>query len=266
MYFILILLKKAAVPHFTEEELGSWMCLTAVRLSSQLPNVLDELKSSLLKLRDFLRSLKPSASAHFHAAADIVHFYAHTRTWFIFTNYNTVTSPPLEDSELGLETDEEIPLSIKQRSYSGFFVLSTLLSWFNPMLDKPETNLTQHRRLFFQLPAIKPCFAANARHKLTNPYELAHRQILIDALTPDKIIQYEGNNWKDKFFQFDTNMISQPLGSPYFDFLYCSPNDVSRLNEIRLDLEKWTPELDESNNAFFLHASNGGRGGSREKI
>ena len=61
-----------------------------------------ELRTQLLEFRDLLRSMPPSTSSFHHIAADIVHLYAHTDTFFAMTSYNVVKSEPVEITELGL--------------------------------------------------------------------------------------------------------------------------------------------------------------------
>jgi hypothetical protein len=129
------------------------------------------LKSRLCGIRDFLRRVSPTVAALTHAAADILHLYINTKTWFVSNVYNSVTSAPLEESELGVELKESLPSHVLQKSYSGLFVLSCLLSWINPMLDKPENMYSQLKRLILQLPSLKSLFAVNPRHRLASIYE-----------------------------------------------------------------------------------------------
>lgn len=70
---------------------------TSVKVTSRR-----ELQTQLLELRDLLRSMPPSTSSFHHVAADIVHLYAHTDTFFSLTSYNLVRSPPVDVTELGL--------------------------------------------------------------------------------------------------------------------------------------------------------------------
>ena len=203
---------------------------------------LDELKVRLKCIRDFLRKLNPTIACFSHAAADVLHLYLNTKAWFIPLTYNTVTSLPLEESELGLELKEPLPNHVLQKSYSGQFILSCILSWINPMLDKPETMFSQLKRLIIQLPSLKNLFAVNSRHRISASYESIHRDALKDSISVDRFSALNPAVMKDKIFAFDQNVSELTLlGSPIMDF-YLGRTSEQELKEIVSGLEEWSPE------------------------
>jgi hypothetical protein len=224
------------------------LTLTSFRINGKVENAQERLKNALLGLRDFLRSLESNSSAMFHAAADLLHFYLSTENWFHLECYNAVMSSPLEESELGLQLKEPAPQSVLQYSYHPLFIQSALLSWITPMMDRPEAQLLQSRRLLVQLPSMKNCFAANPRHRLASVYEPSHRQLLEASLIAERAESIPLSP-KEKFFHFESHPVM--YGSPFFDFMLTQNRE--KLKQIHADFVSWSPPSEDSGKSFLIN-------------
>merc|ERR1711971_542723 len=65
------------------------------------------LRPKLFLIRDALRKCVSTQSVYFDAAADLLHLYANTKTFFVHNNYDLAKSAPFSLSELGFNLQNE---------------------------------------------------------------------------------------------------------------------------------------------------------------
>ena len=220
--------------HLTDNQLIQLMEITSDTISTENLRdsiIMKQLRSRLLQVRDFLRDLCPSSGALFHAAADIIHLYAYTETWFSYRSVEPFNSPGFEISELGLNLpgDSEPP---PLPSYSSTSLWATCMYWMNPSQDSLDEKLLHDMRFLAILPSLRVCFSNNPKHSLKLSYTLKQRNVLLDVLKLKL-----NRAAKDTFFQFDFDTKFGIFGSPYLDRIYGCRN----LEPCLQDLRSWTP-------------------------
>jgi len=200
-------------------------------------NGVENAKKNLLKLRDILRSLKPTNAAYHHAAADLLHFYAHTKLWFTCGRYQGIQSPNLEIDEYGIKR------TVKGRNYPAQYLWGSLIYWFKQTIVQPNSSLSQNRRGTISLPTVSCCYTDSPDEEVGRSYGQGERTRLITMLRkhPENYwpvswhwrfgsaMTTYGSPWMDVAWDFNDNM--QTLGNHPF---LCSMLD---------DLESWQPEF-----------------------
>ncbi|CAM8985479.1 unnamed protein product [Rhodiola kirilowii] len=130
---------------------------------SNSDDVQEELFKSLLWLRDELRSLPCSYKCRHDAAADLIHIYAYTKSFFRIQEYKAFTSPPIYISplDLGPKYSEKMGSDLLeyQKTYGSNYCLGQLMNWYNQTNAEPDVNLARASRGCLLLPDINSFYA-----------------------------------------------------------------------------------------------------------
>ncbi|KAK9689683.1 hypothetical protein RND81_09G075000 [Saponaria officinalis] len=118
-------------------------------------NVEKELRKSLLWLRDEVRNLTCSTKCRHDAAADLLHVYAYTKSFFRIKEYKSVTSPPVYISPLDLGPKCPTKLSgvtEYRKTYGENYCLGQLIFWHHQTKADPDRELVRNSRGCLVLP------------------------------------------------------------------------------------------------------------------
>ncbi|KAL9243849.1 hypothetical protein vseg_017688 [Gypsophila vaccaria] len=122
---------------------------------SNSDNVEKEIRRSLLWLRDEVRNLNCSTKCRHDAAADLLHVYAYTKSFFRIKGYKSVTSPPVYISPLDLGPKCPTKLSgVTEycKTYGENYCLGQLIFWHHQTKADPDLELAKNSRGCLVLP------------------------------------------------------------------------------------------------------------------
>ncbi|XXQ34330.1 Bromodomain containing protein [Plasmodiophora brassicae] len=203
-----------------------------------------EMVSRLIEFRDLLRSMQPSTSCFHHVAADIVHLYAYTDTFYCMTNYPLVKSPPVHFSELGLNiTNPDDESLLTPKPYTQAFIWGCLLLWFKQSIDKPDAAAHNAKRGSVCLPSLEGCYSTSRNsNELVEKYTQAQRDAMIACL------QAGGAGVIPRHPIWDYRSTNDRVyGSPMLDAVYKKKD----LKPLIRGLQAWQPPVD-SDGAFEI--------------
>jgi len=200
-----------------------------VELCQDVPD-LEAARAAVLNIESILRSADNSAGGFHTAAADILHLYAKTQTFFSpGPHYRGFTSKPLKmhlscvsgahltrtasnggASENSVDNDGEKSATEKEPSifkkYGAHFIWGQLVMWYKQTVNDPTASLSAERRGSLSLPDIESCYNRNY-----GSYTSKDRKLLLEQLEhrPDSM-------WKvGTIFTFKNE--SKIYGSPMLD-------------------------------------------------
>ncbi|KAL7086792.1 hypothetical protein ACP275_13G023600 [Erythranthe tilingii] len=120
------------------------------------------LQKSLLWLRDEVRNLPCTYKSRHDAAADLIHIYAHTKSFFRVTEYNKVTSPPVHITPLdvGPKYADRLGSGVHEycKTYGETYCLGQLIFWHDQNAE-PDSTLAKASRGCLSLPDVGSFYA-----------------------------------------------------------------------------------------------------------
>ncbi|KAK1304313.1 putative histone-lysine N-methyltransferase ATXR3 [Acorus calamus] len=174
-----------------------------------------DLRKSLLWLRDELRNLPCSYKCRHDAAADLIHMYAYTKSFFKVREYRSMTSPPVYISplDMGPKYTNKLGTGFQEycKTYGENYCLGQLIYWHNLTCAEPDSKLARARRGCLLLPDISSFYA-----KSQKPLgELVYGQRTLRFIL-SKMEKQPQRPWpKDRIWAFKS--APKILGSPMMD-------------------------------------------------
>ncbi|XP_024381473.1 histone-lysine N-methyltransferase ATXR3 isoform X3 [Physcomitrium patens] len=173
----------------------------------------ENLRRSLLWLRDTLRKVPATCMGRHDAAADLIHLYAYTKHFFTNNDYGLVDSPPIliYACDLGPKHSGAGPY-MWRKSYSKNYVWGQLISWFRQTSVDPGASLVQDRRGCLMLPDISSCYARTIQHDFRCGYSDKDRKKMIMHMET-----YPQKKWTRKLtpelwnFKSDRGLFGSPM-------------------------------------------------------
>eukprot|EP00850_Spirogloea_muscicola_P023604 SM000371S13656 [mRNA] locus=s371:52674:63220:- [translate_table: standard] len=194
---------KCVAPHMEKAAMARlWQ---EVRSRDGVPETTEgmrQLRVNLLWLRDYLLTLESSAVSRHDAAADLLHLYAHTETFFTTQEYDAFDSPPLviRKEDLGLRSggaavdggDREW-----SKTYDRDHILGQLVYWFKQTVADPGHSLAAARRGCLVLPDPSSCYSRNQQQAVMRAYGPQQRKEMFDKMEnkPQKHWQKANDKW-----------------------------------------------------------------------
>eukprot|EP00897_Mesotaenium_endlicherianum_P003789 jgi/Mesen1/3438/ME000194S02585 len=238
-------LLKSMAPHMSKDALLALR--ERVRAHNPEPHA-DSLRCSLLWLRDTLGGFMPTAVCRHDAAADLIHLYAHTRTFFAHhvrpfsfplllcsclppalcwrtpLEYDSFCSPSLTilASDLGrcpLQSTEGSHLAQGEQEWSKFYdkdhIAGQLLNWFKQTMLDPGKALPAARRGCLLLPDPSSCYSKSLQQPIQRGYGSKQRTDMWNKLElkPQKWWPKAGDR-DNSFWEFKNRGL---YGSPMLD-------------------------------------------------
>lgn len=149
---------------------------------------LKALRKSLLWLRDELLKLQPTALCRFDAAADLLHLYAYTETWFTHHEYAPFESPPMSivASDLGRSLGVASTAHEEPWEWSKFYdrdhILGQLIHWYKQTASDPGKGLPAARRGCLVLPDPSSCFSKSLQQPIQRAYGSKQRNLMFERM------------------------------------------------------------------------------------
>lgn len=201
-------------------------------INKQYPETTDGLRRTrraLKRVRDLLKGLEPTRGAYHHAAADLIHLWASTETFFEATEYRAFRSKEFSMHDLGFTRDprpKKKPLSVK---YGSQYLWARTVYWMEDDVSNIEKTLREDRKGCVLLPWIDSCYSPSRSKKLTRSYEDRQRNALIRQMREDPSKSWPTDaHWRYK---------NSPMyGSPFVD-KYMGSRGGHGLTKIIDDLE-----------------------------
>ncbi|OWM79847.1 hypothetical protein CDL15_Pgr023259 [Punica granatum] len=173
------------------------------------------LKTSILWLRDEIRDLPCTQKCRHDAAADLIHIYAHTKSFFKIREYKTFTSPPVFISPLDLGPKYSDKLGAGGhdycKTYGENYCLGQLIFWHLQTNSEPDSTLFRMGRGCLSLPDVGSFYA-----KLQKP---SRQRVYGPQTVRFMLAQMEKQPqrpWpKDRIWSFKTS--PKVFGSPMLD-------------------------------------------------
>ncbi|XP_047319808.1 histone-lysine N-methyltransferase ATXR3-like isoform X2 [Impatiens glandulifera] len=197
-------------------------------------DVREELKKSLIWLRDEVRNLPCTNKCRHDAAADLIHIYAYTKYFFRIRVYESVTSEPVNISPLDLGpkySDKLGPGEVHEycKTYGENYCLGQLMYWHTQANADPDSKLTCAYKGCLSLPDIESFYAKI--HKPSEKRVYGRRTIKSMLARMEKQPQ---RAWPDdQIWEFNKKM-PKVLGSPMFDsVVQNSPLDKEMVNWLK---------------------------------
>ncbi|ETO08448.1 hypothetical protein RFI_28940 [Reticulomyxa filosa] len=208
-------------------------------LSIKLPCTkagVEQVHVQMLKIRDVLRKTKPNNYSYYHAAADLIHLWAHTKVLFTVNEFHRVNSQPFTMEDLGYS---HLPKKMAApKSYGTYYLWAQCCYWFKQTLEKPDTTLASTRRGCITLPFPDCCFGKSFRQTIVRPYDRKNRGKLLKCL--------EESEWSAWPCHWHWNFKNHPggnhktYGSPCLD-KYMIDNYNTKYALIIDELKEWNP-------------------------
>lgn len=169
-------LLQSMAPHVEEVTLNELKSKIHARNPSDYNDIQEELRKSLLWLRDEVRNLTCTYKCRHDAAADLIHIYAYTKCFFKVRPYKTVTSCPVYISPLDLGPKCADKLTGPQeycKTYGENYCLGQLMFWYNQTSIEPDNSLIKTSRGCLSLPEAGSFYAKKpSRHPVYGPKTL----------------------------------------------------------------------------------------------
>lgn len=154
---------QSIAPHMDDSLLSEFRASIQAHDPSTSEDVEMELRKSLIWLRDEVRNLPCTYKCRHDAAADLIHIYAYTKSFFKIREYKTVTSPPVYISPLDLCPKYADKLGSAgheyRKTYGENYCLGQLMYWYNQANADPDSNLARASRGCLSLPDIGSFYA-----------------------------------------------------------------------------------------------------------
>ncbi|KAG0624404.1 hypothetical protein M758_3G245200 [Ceratodon purpureus] len=173
----------------------------------------ENLRKSLLWLRDTLRKVPATCVGRHDAAADLIHLYAYTKYFFTNYDYGLVDSQPIliYACDLGPKHSGSGPY-MWRKSYSKNYIWGQLISWFRQTSADPGASLVQDRRGCLMLPDISSCYARTIQHDFRCGYSDKDRKRMVMHMET-----HPQKKWTRKFtpelwnFKSDRGLFGSPM-------------------------------------------------------
>ncbi|KAL0328237.1 UNVERIFIED_CONTAM: Histone-lysine N-methyltransferase ATXR3, partial [Sesamum calycinum] len=177
-----------------------------------------KLRKSLLWLRDEVRNLPCTYKSRHDAAADLIHIYAYTKSFFRIRSrlagYEKVTSPPvyITPLDLGPKYADKLGSGVHEyyKTYSETYCLGQLMFWHNQNAE-PDTTLAKASRGCLSLPDVGSFYAKVQKPSRQRVYGPRTLKFMLARM--EKQAQ---RPWpKDRIWSFKSSM--KVVGSPMLD-------------------------------------------------
>ncbi|KAK4796122.1 hypothetical protein SAY86_028448 [Trapa natans] len=150
-------------PHSDADTLNELMS----KINEHDPSGSDDLQMaltrSLLWLRDEMRDLSCTPKCRHDAAADLIHIYAHTKSFFKLREYKTLTSPPVFISplDLGPKYSDKLGGDGHEycKTYGENYCIGQLIFWYLQTNSEPDNTLFRMSRGCLSLPDVGSFYA-----------------------------------------------------------------------------------------------------------
>ncbi|BAT04105.1 Os08g0180100, partial [Oryza sativa Japonica Group] len=153
-------------PHVEEDVLTDLKAKIRAHDPSGSEDIEGEIRSSLLWLRDELRTLSCTYKCRHDAAADLIHMYAYTKCFFRVRDYKTVKSPPVLISplDLGPKYADKLGPGFQEycKTYPENYCLGQLIYWYSQNAE-PESRLTRARKGCMSLPDVSSFYVKSVK-------------------------------------------------------------------------------------------------------
>ncbi|KAF3777531.1 Histone-lysine N-methyltransferase [Nymphaea thermarum] len=208
-------LLQCMAPHLDSDLLNELKSKIRARDPTSSDDVKRELRRSLLWLRDEMRNLPSSYKCRHDAAADLIHMYAYTSSFFTVREYKSVTSEPVYISplDLGPKYADKLGSGFQEyrKTYGESYCLGQLIYWHNQTFSDPDSHLARARRGCLLLPHPSSFYVRN--QKISRKHVYGQRTLRLMMSIMEKQPQ---RPWpKDQIWVFKSTQLL--YGSPMLD-------------------------------------------------
>ncbi|KDP27299.1 hypothetical protein JCGZ_20287 [Jatropha curcas] len=208
-------LLQCMAPHVEADVLNDLKSKIHAHDLSDSDNIQKELQESLLWLRDEIRNLTCTYRCRHDAAADLIHIYAHTRSFFRIREYNTFTSPPVHISplDLGPKYADKLGAGIHEyrKTYGENYCMGQLIYWHIQTNAEPDCSLAKASRGCLSLPEIGSFYAKVQKPTQQRVYGPKTVKVMLERME-----KYPQKPWpKDQIWSFKST--PKIIGSPMLD-------------------------------------------------
>ncbi|KAJ9170119.1 hypothetical protein P3X46_018250 [Hevea brasiliensis] len=179
-------------------------------------SILNDLKSKI-HARDLseFRNIPCTYKCRNDAAADLIHIYAYTRSFFRVQEYKTYTSPPVHISplDLGPKYADKLGAGIHEyrKTYGENYCLGQLIYWHIQTNAEPDCSLAKASRGCLSLPDIGSFYAKVQKPSQQRIYGPKTLKLLLERME-----KYPQKAWpKDQIWSFKSS--PKVIGSPMLD-------------------------------------------------
>nr|TKR91018.1 putative histone-lysine N-methyltransferase ATXR3 isoform X1 [Populus alba] len=210
-----VTLDKCMSPYMDEDMLNDLKSKVCAHDPSDCDDIQKALQKSLLWLRDEVRSLPCTYKCRHDAAADLIHVYAYTKSFFRVREYDAFTSPPVHISPLDLGpkcADKLGGLPHKyQKTYGGNYCMGQLIFWHVQTNTEPDFTLAKASKGCLSLPEIGSFYAKVQKPSQQRIYGPKTVKMMLERME-----KYPQKPWpKDQIWSFKNS--PRVFGSPMLD-------------------------------------------------
>ncbi|KAG5226557.1 SET domain-containing family protein [Salix suchowensis] len=208
-------------PHMDGEMLNGLKSKINAHDPSDSDDIPKALQKSLLWLRDEVRSLPCTYRCRHDAAADLIHVYAYTKSFFRVREYDAFTSPPVYISPLDLGPNY-------QKTYGENYCMGQLIFWHIQTNTEPDFTLSKARKGCLSLPDISSFYAKVQKPSQQRIYGPKTVKMMLERME-----KYPQKPWpRDQIWSFKSS--PKVFGSPMLDaVLNNSPLDREMLHWLK---------------------------------
>ncbi|KAJ6289334.1 hypothetical protein OIU76_025196 [Salix suchowensis] len=202
-------------PYMDADILNDLRSKVRARDPSDSDDIQKALQKSLLWLRDEVRSLPCTYKCRHDAAADLIHVYAYTKSFFRVREYDAFTSPPVHISPLDLGpkcADKLGGLPHKyQKTYGGNYCMGQLIFWHIQTNSEPDFTVAKASKGCLSLPEIGSFYAKVQKPSQQRIYGPRTVKMMLERME-----KYPQKPWpKDQIWSFKNS--PKVFGSPMLD-------------------------------------------------
>ncbi|KAG5242045.1 histone-lysine N-methyltransferase ATXR [Salix suchowensis] len=202
-------------PYMDADILNDLRSKVQARDPSDSDDIQKALQKSLLWLRDEVRSLPCTYKCRHDAAADLIHVYAYTKSFFRVREYDAFTSPPVHISPLDLGpkcADKLGGLPHKyQKTYGGNYCMGQLIFWHIQTNSEPDFTVAKASKGCLSLPEIGSFYAKVQKPSQQRIYGPRTVKMMLERME-----KYPQKPWpKDQIWSFKNS--PKVFGSPMLD-------------------------------------------------
>ncbi|GAB2285305.1 hypothetical protein Dimus_019759 [Dionaea muscipula] len=218
-------------PHMEDGMLDTLRSKIRLHDPSGSDDVEKELRKSLLWLRDEVRNLQCTYKCRHDAAADLIHIYAYTKSFYQIREYKAVTSPPVYISPLDLGpkyADKISGLTEFCKTYGENYCLGQLIYWYDQAKADPDRKLFRASRGCLSLPDIGSFYAKAQKPARRRVYGPRTVRFMLDRME-----KQPQRPWpEDRIWSFKSS--PKVFGSPMVDaVLNNSPLERDMVNWLK---------------------------------
>ncbi|KAI9379093.1 hypothetical protein POPTR_017G041100v4 [Populus trichocarpa] len=202
-------------PHMDGEMLNDLKSKIYAHDPSDSDDIPKAIQKSLLWLRDEVRSLPCTYKCRHDAAADLIHVYAYTKSFFRVREYDAFTSPPVYISPLDLGpkcADKLGGLPHKyQKTYGENYCMGQLIFWHIQTNTEPDSTLAKASKGCLSLPDIGSFYSKVQKPSQQRIYGPKTVKMMLGRME-----KYPQKPWpKDQIWSFKSS--PKVFGSPMLD-------------------------------------------------